>query len=74
MATCTMISLSTSVVLTMVWKSVLILSILDGTAQIEQRLVDFAERAQHVLFERHREILAGTLGVLQIAAIIFIIF
>ncbi len=47
---------------------------LDRAAQIKQRLVDLAERAQHILFERHREILAGALRVLQVAAIVFIVF
>ena len=73
-ATWTMISLSTSVVLTMVWKSDVILPSFDGAAQVEQRLVDLADRAQHVLLEHHREILVGALGVSQIAAIVFIIF
>ena len=38
-----------------------VLPSLDGAAQIEQRLVDLADRAQHVLLERHCEILVGPL-------------
>ena len=73
-ATWTMISLSRSAVLTMVWKSVGVLAGLDGAPQIEQRLVDLADRAQHVLLEHHREIAVGALGLALVAANVLNIF
>ena len=45
-----------------------VLARLDGAPQIEQRLVDLADRSQHVLFEHHRKIAIGSFGLALVAA------
>jgi hypothetical protein len=51
-----------------------VLARLDGAPQVEQRLVDLADRPQHVLFEHHREIAIGALGLTLVASGVLNVF
>ena len=51
-----------------------ILPHLDGAPQIQERFVDLADRAQHVLFEHHREISIGALRFAFVVADVLNIF
>ena len=47
---------------------------LDAVAQIENRLVDFAERTKHVFLENHREVFVRSIRLAQVGSDAFKIF